>query len=90
MADGLWSVAEAKAKLSEVLASAASDGPQCISRNGLPTAMVVDIKTWDRLAPRRSLVEVLTDPSHRVLTREEVDTLFARDNGPERPPPDFG
>jgi hypothetical protein len=52
--------------------------------------MVVDMKEWDRLAPRRSLVEVLTDPSHRVLTREEVDTLFARDRGPERPPPDFG
>lgn len=90
MTDDLWSVAEAKAKLSELIARAASEGPQCISKNGLPTAMVVDIKEWDRLAPRRSLIEVLTDPSHRVLTRDEVDTLFTRDRDPERPPPDLG
>jgi prevent-host-death family protein len=82
-------VAEAKAKLSELLSGAASDGPQCISRNGEPIAMVVSIKEWDRLAPRRSLIDVLLDSSHQVLTREEVDSLFARDNDSERPAPDL-
>ena len=84
---GDWSVAEAKARFSELLAKAASDGPQHIRRNGREAAVVVSAEAWAKLKPRRSLVDVLLDPSNRVLTREEVDGLFVRDNGPDRPPP---
>ncbi|MEA2582138.1 MAG: Antitoxin Phd YefM, type toxin-antitoxin system, partial [Thermomicrobiales bacterium] len=38
---GTWAVAEAKARLSEVIARAAEDGPQAITRNGRRVAVVV-------------------------------------------------
>lgn len=86
MADGSWSIAEAKAKLSEIVDKAGSDGPQTITRNGRNAALVVSHVAWEaRGRPRRSLNEILLDRSYGVLEREEVDTLFARDNGPERP-----
>ena len=36
-----WTVAEAKAKFSEVIERAQSQGPQTITRNGRKTAVVV-------------------------------------------------
>ena len=81
------SVAEAKARFSELLAMAASEGPQHIRRNGREAAVVVSAEAWAKLKPRRSLVDVLLDPANRVLTRDEVDSLFVRDNGPDRAPP---
>ena len=39
--DDIWTVAEAKAKFSEVLDRALSDGPQTITRNGKTTAVIV-------------------------------------------------
>lgn len=84
---GEWSVAEAKARFSEMLVKAATEGPQYIRRNGREAAVVVSAEAWAKLNPRRSLVEVLLDPGNRVLTRDEVETLFVRDNGPDRPSP---
>ena len=84
---GDWSVAEAKARFSELLTKAAAEGPQHIRRNGREAAVVVSAEAWAKLKPRRSLVDVLLDPANRVLTRDEVDTLFVRDNGPDRPAP---
>ena len=52
----LWSVADAKARFSEVLARARSDGPQTITRNGRDTAVVVSVEEWARrTAPKESL-----------------------------------
>lgn len=54
-----WSVAAAKAKFSEVVASAALS-PQTIKRNGKPVAVVVDFDEWQRKSQRKgSLVEFL-------------------------------
>jgi prevent-host-death family protein len=47
-----WTVAEAKAKLSEVIASAQSIGPQAITRNGKPAAVVVSTEEWERKTKR--------------------------------------
>lgn len=47
-----WTVAEAKAKLSEVIASACKAGPQTITRNGRTTAVVVSAEEWDRKTRR--------------------------------------
>jgi prevent-host-death family protein len=47
-----WTVAEAKAKFSEVLDKAQNEGPQRITRHGRTTAMVVAAKEWDRKAKR--------------------------------------
>jgi prevent-host-death family protein len=48
----IWTVAEAKAKFSEVLDRALSDGPQTITRNGKTTAVVVSAEEWARRAKR--------------------------------------
>jgi prevent-host-death family protein len=47
-----WTVAEAKAKLSEVIDKAQSDGPQTITRNGRTTAVVVAAEEWERKTKR--------------------------------------
>ena len=53
-----WTVAEAKAKFSEVLEKAEKEGPQRITRRGEETAVVVSKKEWERRTKRKgTLVE---------------------------------
>ena len=47
-----WTVAEAKAKLSEVIEQAQSSGPQTITRNGRKTVVVVSAEEWERKTKR--------------------------------------
>jgi prevent-host-death family protein len=47
-----WTVAEAKAKLSEVIEHAQKNGPQTITRNGRRAAVVVDAEEWERKTRR--------------------------------------
>lgn len=53
MNNQVWTVAEAKAKFSEVIQKAESDGPQAISRNGRKAAVVVGAEEWERKTRRR-------------------------------------
>jgi len=48
----LWTVAEAKAKLSEVIEHAKTHGPQTITRNGRRAVVVVDAEEWERKTRR--------------------------------------
>jgi len=48
-----WTVAEAKAKFSEVIERAQSDGPQTITRKGRRAAVVVGAEEWERKTKRR-------------------------------------
>ncbi len=48
METDLWTVAEAKAKLSEVIGHAKKHGPQVITRDGRRAAVVVDAEEWER------------------------------------------
>ncbi|MHB8529238.1 MAG: type II toxin-antitoxin system prevent-host-death family antitoxin [Caulobacteraceae bacterium] len=48
MPDGSWSVAEAKAKFSEVIEKAKAEGPQHVTRNGKAAAVVVSAAEWRR------------------------------------------
>jgi prevent-host-death family protein len=48
----LWTVAEAKAKLSEVIEHAQTLGPQTITRNGRRAVVVVDAEEWERRTRR--------------------------------------
>ncbi|MGH9498084.1 MAG: type II toxin-antitoxin system Phd/YefM family antitoxin [Terriglobales bacterium] len=48
-----WTVAEAKAKFSEVINQAQSDGPQTITRKGRKAAVVVAADEWERKTHRR-------------------------------------
>lgn len=50
---GTWSVADAKARLSEVIEKARSDGPQTITKNGRSAVIVVSAEEWERKARRK-------------------------------------
>lgn len=47
-----WTVAEAKARLSELIERARSGGPQTITKNGRTAAVVVDAAEWERKTRR--------------------------------------
>lgn len=47
-----WSVAQAKAKFSELLTFAESRGPQTITRNGKSAAVLVSIAEWTQKTTR--------------------------------------
>ena len=48
----IWTVAEAKAKFSEVIGRAETSGPQTVTRNGITTAVIVAAEEWDRKTKR--------------------------------------
>jgi prevent-host-death family protein len=47
-----WTVAEAKAKFSEMIERALAEGPQTITRKGRTTAIVVGAEEWQRKTRR--------------------------------------
>lgn len=47
-----WTVAEAKAKLSELIQRAQLDGPQIITRHGRTAVVMVGAEEWDRKTKR--------------------------------------
>jgi len=51
--DDTWSVAEAKAKFSEVIDRAQSDGPQIITRKGRKAVVIVSADEWERKTKRK-------------------------------------
>jgi prevent-host-death family protein len=55
--DPTWSVAEAKARFSEVL-DQAREAPQIITRNGKRAAVIVSVEEWER---RRNRTGTLAD-----------------------------
>jgi len=52
MASHTWTVAEAKAKFSELIERARARGPQTITRNGRMTAVLVSAEEWERKTKR--------------------------------------
>lgn len=55
-----WTVAEAKAKFSEVIDRAQRQGPQRITRHGIEAVVVVSEEEWKRKSKRKgSLAEFL-------------------------------
>ena len=60
MSTQTWTVAEAKAKFSELIDKAKSEGPQKITKHGRTTAVVVAAEEWNRKAERKgNLAEFL-------------------------------
>jgi prevent-host-death family protein len=51
--DHAWPVAEAKARFSEMIDRALSNGPQTITRKGRKTVIVVAADEWERRTGRR-------------------------------------
>jgi prevent-host-death family protein len=55
-----WTVANAKARLSQVIERARQEGPQTITKNGRSTVIVVAIEEWEKKTARSgSLAEFL-------------------------------
>ena len=52
MAADTWTVAEAKAKFSEVIDHAQAQGPQTITRNGRHAVVIVAADEWERKVRR--------------------------------------
>jgi prevent-host-death family protein len=48
-----WPVATVKARLSEVIDRVLTQGPQSITRNGRPVAVIVSIEEWERKTKRK-------------------------------------
>ncbi len=48
-----WTVADAKARLSELVERAETEGPQMVTRRGRPTVVVVSAQEWERKTRRR-------------------------------------
>ncbi len=71
-----WTVADAKARLSEVIERAQTD-PQIITRHGKPSAVVVSAEEWARKTVRKgTLAEfLLASP----LREADLDLERARD-----------
>jgi prevent-host-death family protein len=73
-----WSVAGAKAKLSELLDRAIREGPQAITRRGREIAVVVSAEEWHHKATRSgSLAEFLDASPLRdsALDAERVEVM---------------
>lgn len=51
--DDGWSIADAKAHLSELLETVGREGPQTISKRGRPVAVVVSFDEWERKKRRQ-------------------------------------
>lgn len=81
----IWSIAEAKSRLSEILRLARSEGPQRIGKRD--TVMVVSEAEWHRLQPpARHLGQWLIDNAPRA---QETDEPFDIPRTPDRAPPRF-
>ena len=52
MKTGKWTVAEAKARFSDVIAQAQSGRPQTITKHGRATAVIVSAAEWERKTKR--------------------------------------
>lgn len=75
-----WTVAEAKARFSEVIDRALTKGPQTVTRHGRTAAVVVAAEEWARKAKRKgTLTEFLaSSPLGQSRLRIERRTDRAR------------
>ncbi|MCL2736146.1 MAG: type II toxin-antitoxin system Phd/YefM family antitoxin [Propionibacteriaceae bacterium] len=64
----VWPVQDAKARFSELLDTCLTQGPQTISRRGVPEAVLMSLDDWRHAtAPRATLKELLTQDTARFI-----------------------
>jgi len=64
--NNLWPEQNAKARFSELLDACLSQGPQFISRQGVPQAVIVSVDLWQQATVRQmTLKELLLDDTGR-------------------------
>ena len=72
-----WQFTEEKTQLSAVVAKAAEEGPQFITRHGEPVAVVLSPEEYERLTGEYSFKKYLR-------SMPDVDIGFERDGSPAR------
>ena len=67
----MWQVQEAKARFSEFLSKALTEGPQVVSRRGTAAAVLVPYQQWEQLQRQAqpTLKDLLLAPEHRFEIR---------------------
>lgn len=75
-----WQLQDAKARLSEVIQKAETEGPQHITVRGRPTAVLLSQQEYERLrGPRPGLVEFM-----RSSPLAGIELSFEREQTPTR------
>jgi len=69
-----WTVADAKAKFSEVI-NRARDEPQTITRNGQPSVVVVSVEEWARKTERKGSLAAFLMSSPLQGAQIDIDRL---------------
>lgn len=69
----VWSVAAAKARLSEVIDRALKQGPQAITKNGRPAVVVVSSEEWARKVGRKGTLAEFFAASPLSGAKIEID-----------------
>jgi prevent-host-death family protein len=78
-----WQLQQAKARLSEVIKQASTNGPQEITSHGEPTAVILSIKDYKKLTkPKPSLYEFMRSSP---LVGVELDLERNKDTGRDIP-----
>jgi prevent-host-death family protein len=72
---GTWTVAEAKAKLSELIERARSAGPQTVTRSGRRAVVVVSAEEWERKTKRAGTLVEFLDASPLRGSKLKVERL---------------
>ena len=57
--DALWPVQDAKSRFSELLNTCLIDGPQTISRRGVPQAVIVSLEQWKQATSQQPTLKDL-------------------------------
>jgi antitoxin Phd len=70
----VWQLQEAKNHLSELVDRAVHNGVQTITRRGHPVVVVLAAETYDKLQPRKKIVDVLRAcPSQGLMIKRLRD-----------------
>lgn len=69
--DRVWKFQDAKARLSEVLRLAKSEGPQLVTVHGRPTAVIVDLERYEirKKVPADETLKGFVEASRRLVAK---------------------
>ena len=75
MSSSVWTVAEAKAKFSQVMEEARTHGPQTVTRNGRSAVVVVSVDEWERKTKRKGTLADFFAASPLMDSGIEIERL---------------
>ena len=82
-----WQLQEAKARFSELIQTAQTEGPQIITRRGINTAVIVPMSEWERVAALRS-TSTPSDPQLPKIQLTNAEFLKLLQSAPDFEIPD--